>query len=344
MIKNSEVISLFSDILKPHIQGEGGLKLLALKEFLEKHNISYEYDGKIGLIINKQDNPRLVCVSHMDLITTFSRGAAEGKTFLVKGDLIGGALDNTITNAASLISYLHLLKEGVTDIELLLSEGEEVGLVGMRNYIKTYNQKSKKTFFVNLDVTNDGWGKDVSIEFDKPNFDLIKQFQEIGKGFDLYFTPNRFCDDTDAILDADCNGLSICLPTANIIHSYNSCATLKSLENYSNYLLKILMELKPPKDFNKKAISKSEFAKALEVKKFKELKIDSSNTADYIEEVIGFADKSHHQDILVELIANGTEFYPSDYSDSRSWKDLIENLKECGYLEEFGGMCKFVEP
>ena len=81
-----------------------------------------------------------------------------------------------------------LLSKGISDVELLLSEGEEVGFIGMDGYLKKYSDKSDKTFFVNLDVTNEGFKKYGSIEYDRPNFSMLKQVQGLLKDQKMFFT------------------------------------------------------------------------------------------------------------------------------------------------------------
>lgn len=238
MPQREKILETFGLFCQPYKDEKGGPKLEAVSNFLE--NISKEWVPGIGLIVNKQENPKKVVVSHMDLIKTFRKGFAENKTFeIVDGEVVG-ALDNTITNAVLAEIIIELRDtDALQDIEFLFSEGEEVGMIGMKNYLKAHKQRVEKAFFINLDVTNEGYDKHVSLEYDKPNFSVIKQFQRL-IGEHSHFTGDRVCDDTDAIIRADCHGLSVCLPTSNTIHSYKNKCRIESLSIYKE-ALKILI-------------------------------------------------------------------------------------------------------
>lgn len=248
-ILKEDILELFQEIALPFKDKEGGPKLDKIQEFLANRGLESRYIEGEGLIVNELEKPRSILVSHMDLIKRFQKGFAEGNVFEIitrkKGttQFVQGALDNTITNAIGILVLLELIENGVTDIELFLSEGEEVGFIGMDNYLQNKLEKSKETFFVNLDVTNEGWKKDFSIEYDKPNFAIYKQVRTILNDFNSFYTGDREGDDTDAILRRGCHGFSYCLPTDDNIHSYRNTAYLDSLEPYAEGLYKLLSEL-----------------------------------------------------------------------------------------------------
>jgi len=248
--KTEEIISFFKEISKPFKDREGGPKLEIIQRFLEGQNISSEYIPNIGLIINKQDNPDIVVVSHMDLINKFQKGFENGTICNIDEEFITGALDNTITNAISLLVFKELLLEDNSlNIELFLSEGEEVGLIGMTNYLNEYIEKSKNTFFINLDVTNDGYGTDMSVEYDKPDFNTVKKVQEVLNDLNYHIQGERFCDDMDSINEKKCAGFSFCLPTIKNIHSYKNKAKLESIDNYFYGLKRLILNLKKEENY-----------------------------------------------------------------------------------------------
>jgi hypothetical protein len=265
--KTRSIISLFAEIAKPFKDNEGGPKLDAIQAWLNSRNISNEYIPGIGKIVNKVDNPRLILVSHIDLIRKFQKGFEAGNTHEIVNSkkevpMIKGALDNTITNSVALLAIEDLIKNGITDIELLLTEGEEVGLIGMRKYLEVFSEKSANAFFVNLDVTNEGWKKNSSVEYDKPSFSMLKQLQAILSDHNAYFTHNRVCDDVDAINRSGCSGFSYCLPTKDLIHSYDNKAYIHTLEGYLEGLISLLTKIELKEDMNI-TFSSWHFSKAL---------------------------------------------------------------------------------
>jgi len=78
----------------------------AITEWLDKHNLSYEYENGIGLIINKQKDPKNIIVSHIDLIPSFRKAFKKNdeRKFRETKNHIYGALDNTLTNALALLA------------------------------------------------------------------------------------------------------------------------------------------------------------------------------------------------------------------------------------------------
>lgn len=270
----NNIISLFSLIAKPFKDKEGGEKQVEIQNWLNQKGIRNEYIPGIGKIVNQLENPRIILVSHMDLIRKFQKGFAEGETHILqrtkKGNIhIKGALDNTITNAVALLALEYLLQQGIEDVELVLTEGEEVGMKGMDAYIKAYKDKAKNAFFINLDVTNEGWKLHSSVEYDKPSFHMLKQVQKHLKEHKAFYTGNRVCDDTDAVNDNGCFGFSFCLPTKDLIHSYENKACVYSLEGYFNGLVSLLINLELHENMNK-TFSRFHFSKALEMESFEE--------------------------------------------------------------------------
>jgi len=271
---NKAIITLFEEIAKPFKDKEGGPKLDAIQEWLNKRNISNEYIPGIGKIVNQIDNPRIILVSHIDLIRKFQKGFADGITHEIiiskKGnEIIKGALDNTITNAVALLALESILKSGITDIELVLTEGEEVGCIGMDSYLKSFEEKSKNAFIINLDVTNEGWKQHSSVEYDKPSFNMLKQLQTLLAEHDAFFTVNRVGDDIDAVNSNGCSGFSYCLPTKDLIHSYENKAYVHTLEGYYYGLISLLNQLELFEDM-KDTFSRWDFNKALKSKSFEE--------------------------------------------------------------------------
>lgn len=270
----NKIVKTFINLAKPYENNKknNNFKLEYIQSFFSSKNIPFEYIPGQGLIVNKQEKPRLVCVSHIDLINLFnlefctknneediafndlidsmcleeSSISVEGICVIHNG-FISGALDNTITNAVALLVCEELISNGINDIEFFFSEMEEIGLKGMKNYLNSNLKKSKNTFFVNLDVTNEGFHTHISVEFDKTRMRVLKHLVAKLNKEHVYFTGQRFCDDIDAVIASNCNGLSFCLPTNGNIHSYKNKAKLSSLVPYKEGLYEILSTLK----FNK---------------------------------------------------------------------------------------------
>ncbi len=252
MFKKEEIIELFKSIALPFKDFEGGPKLDKIIEICGKMNIPCEYIKDKGLFINKCKKPKIMIISHIDLIGKFRKGFAENKICEIidsndpdnksKKELIIGGLDNTITNAVGILVIKELLKNH-SDITLFLSIGEEVGSTGVKNYLKA-KKNASNTFYINLDVTNEGWNKNGSVEYDKPNFYILNQLKEILKDNNIFFTGERVGDDIDAVNRFDCQGFSYCLPTKDTIHSYKNKAITDTLVPYAEALYKMVNELK----------------------------------------------------------------------------------------------------
>jgi hypothetical protein len=237
------LIQCFDAICLPFSEGTGD-KEDKFFELLDGHGI--EYVEKIGMIIPTVDGsePKKVVVSHMDLIPLFNKGFKNGRKYTFSKDekdefLLVGALDNTITNAFLILAILELREQGLAqDVEFVFTEGEEIDFLGMKEYLRT---KSKKPFFINLDVTNDNWKKYSSIEYDYPSFHICKQ---IKKGLQKPgFQKDRVGDDFDAIKAVGGKGFSYCLPTDRNIHSYKNTTHLSKLEPYYEGLKFLITEL-----------------------------------------------------------------------------------------------------
>jgi hypothetical protein len=240
------IIQTFHNISKPFVDTKGGPKLEAILNELESSDFKKEFIPEVGLIVNQQDNPRLIIVSHMDLIPLFNRffetGQVEKELPLEDSSIfITGALDNTLTNAV-LIELIKNIKS--SDIEFVFSEGEERGMTGMRNYMNLFPEKTN-SFFINLDVTNDNWGSDISVEYDRPDKEIEEQTREILQELSFEIQNFRFCDDMDAILFGGGKGYSYCIPTKNIIHSLDSTVKKSSIEPYYEGLKRLAEGLNP---------------------------------------------------------------------------------------------------
>jgi len=239
-----QILELFQEIGKPTVDGKFGEKEEAITAWLDKENIKHEYIPGIGLIVNKQKNPKNIVVSHMDLIKPFQKRFEKNEVFVLDKPYIQGALDNTITNAVALLA----LKNSDMKTELVLTEGEESGLIGMTNYLEKFKDKAISCMFINLDVTNEGFGYACSVEYDRPVFEILKSIQISLSEIQSFYTHRRFCDDTDAINAAGANGFSYCLPTEGVIHSFKNRALLNSIEPYFLGLESLMKELSLPEE------------------------------------------------------------------------------------------------
>lgn len=228
----NKIINIFKRICFPFIENTGGPKVKAILSEIETTPYTKEYIRGVGLIVNKQDFPRVIITSHMDLIPLFNKGFKECKTFFEENEILYGALDNTLTNAF----LIQLIKEtSYSDIEFVFSEGEETGMTGIRNYMLMFPEKKISSFFINLDVTNDGSYSYCSVEYDRPDIngildaaEALNNISDIIPHFQFY----RFCDDMDAILSGGGHGFSYCIPTNNVIHSYKSNTDIKNIEPF----------------------------------------------------------------------------------------------------------------
>ena len=315
MMTNETILALFERICKPFKDKKGGPKVDEVQSFFKEHGIESVYVPNQGLFVNKQPSPRLMIMAHMDLIPLFNKrfkGYITDNTvsnekvskdavlkdetdetvtdkvkqpeppFLLydgkKGEtFVRGCLDNTICNAVAMLVFLELYKDGMQDLQLFLSEGEEVGSVGADNYFKEASKDGllDNTFIINMDVTNEFWGSDVSLEYDRPNFQMIKQIQKIltDNGIKVGVTGDRVCDDCDSINDFDLSGSSLCIPTKGTIHSYKNKLKLDTLLPFYNALKLILTKVDYSIDF-KANISKWSVDEIDKYETFEEMKKD----------------------------------------------------------------------
>lgn len=238
----TKIIDTFEKIAKPFNKGFGEKEQTFVDIIKEElPDAKFQYVEGQGLIVYEEEPFQKVFVSHLDLVYPFMKGFADGKTHTLTEDRMYGGLDNTITNACLLLAMIELRKSGkAKNVRFLFTEGEESGLTGMRNYM-VLTEGSRDVFYVNLDVTNDNWESNASIEFDKPNRSICHQiFKNIP---DVGFTTYRFTDDNSAILGCGGQGLSYCIPTEEYCHTYNSNLLIKTLEPYYNGLIYLIDEL-----------------------------------------------------------------------------------------------------
>jgi len=313
----NEIIELFEELTtthKPYMSEGLSNKLEAIKNSLDIIGVTYEYDLKMGLIVNKQKNPTKVVVSHMDLIPLFENGFKEERCFKLTDQCIVGALDNTITNAVLLKVIEQLSKEdNLNNIEFLFSEAEEIGFYGVDNYLKEHRDRFKGTFFINLDVTNEGYKQDASIEYDACNFENLKKIQNI-KNQDFFYTMDRVGDDMCSILRNGFHGLSYCLPTKGNIHSYKNKARLDSIEPYYRGLLEIINLDINSHDKNvdfyqfKKALKVDKISKLSKRPKFEEYISNVSEEADFNNSFTGVSNREKHNSTNEENVKKTDKF------------------------------------
>ena len=221
----TDILTVFKNISYTFNEGLGIKEAIILK-CLELTDIPANYRENIGIVVPALKDRKIVVSSHIDLIPSFNKGFEKGRepySLEKEGKIVQGALDNTITNAVALI--LALKKES-PNVEYVFTEGEEIGLLGMAEYIK--QEFDEKVFYINLDVTNEAWGKNASIEYDRPSFEICQQLKDKNFGF----TTHRECDDFDIVVRAKGNGFSYCLPTRGYIHSWKNEAKTKTLLPY----------------------------------------------------------------------------------------------------------------
>jgi len=343
----SKIIETFKELALVYEDKKGGPKLDILSEKLDKLNIPYEWTPGIGLIVNKQENPKKVIVSHMDLIRKFRIGFGNSEICSVKKETIVGALDNTITNAVLLLVIEDLQKSNKLEgVEFLFSEGEEVGFIGMNGYFKEHKKRSGKAFFINLDVTNEGYKQSASVEYDACNFDCLKAIQKIESDldYDFFYTGNRVCDDMDSVITNGSHGLSYCLPTKENIHSYKNKARLSSLVPYYEGLLSLIIDLKEEVSLDiSKNVNSWSFNSALEAAEFKDISTQSSNSwnspSSYVNDFFDTEDKLTKKETVLEnlefILFSDTIFYQDILNDSICDKKVFFDLVEYSVKLDF---------
>jgi hypothetical protein len=234
-----DIIDIFDVIAKPFMEDEIETKTEVMLQLIESYGYEATRVDKIGIVIKaKAKKIKHILISHMDLIPLFHKGFIQGnKLDVIDGEVIG-AHDNTMTNAV----ILKLLKDKLIDdnIEILFSFGEEKGMHGVRNYFLK-NKKHKDVGVINLDVTNEAYGKSaISFEYDKPNSESFLKLVDFTNDFSGKICFDRVCDDIDAVHESKSNGLSVCLPVDGTIHSYKSKCPIEDIEDYTNVLCELL--------------------------------------------------------------------------------------------------------
>ena len=252
-IKEKDIIKLFDILCLPFNDGNGYKEKLFLQIY-KLLGIDASYEKGIGVVVPAKKDKKRVVVSHMDLIPSFNKGFKDSKKYAIEENKLIGALDNTITNAVAMIVSYHTSSE---DTEFVFTEGEETGFFGMKEYMK--QKHFDDLFYINMDVTNDSWKYNASIEYDEPCWEICCQ---INKNIEAGFTKDRVCDDLDVVVDNNGYGLSYCLPTKKTIHSWNNYTLIEKLEPYLNGLFFLVESLDLSiKDKNIKEISISKALK-----------------------------------------------------------------------------------
>ncbi len=237
--KEQKIIEIFGYLCQTFDNGKGQ-KEANLLEILKEHNPIYVEN--VGIIVPSITETRIVCSSHIDLISSFQKGFLNDKKFnlLIQKEVksVVGALDNTITNAILVLVIDKLRKKGLAqDVEFVFTEGEETDMHGMDNYMK---EKGIVPFYVNLDVTNDNYKFCGSVEYDKPSWSVCKQIKNKIK---VGLTTERVDDDLDVVMKRNGRGFSYCLPTLNTIHSYKNSTPVDKLIPYMDGLEFLLSDL-----------------------------------------------------------------------------------------------------
>jgi len=236
LISNLDIVALFSRLNLPYVDRDGGQKLPQMLKELETVTYTKTFTPGLGLVVNKQENPRMVIMSHMDLVTPFNRGFENKRSYELYEKTLTGALDNTITNTMLILLIRELESLGIHDIEYVFSEGEESGLWGCTEYMKQNKDHAENALFINLDVTHDGFGTCGSIEFDSPLKselkDICAALVPLHKSYHIQNV--RDFDDMNAILRYGGKGFGYCLPTEGNMHSFaNSCDFFKLYDYYT---------------------------------------------------------------------------------------------------------------
>jgi len=236
------VIKVFDSISAPFNEGFGLKEDIILKVF-ELAGIEAKYEVGMGILVPARKDTQISVVSHIDLMPTFNKGFAAGKSYKIgtildkKGnsvETLTGALDNTLTNA---VAIMNALTNTNPNVEFIFTEGEETNFCGIKSY--TRNRHDKQIFYINMDVTHEAWNNHISVEFDKPNWYICRQIKDT---FNAGFTDDRECDDLDIIMEHTKKGFSYCVPTKKNIHSWANFTKTENLEPYLNGLKWLLNE------------------------------------------------------------------------------------------------------
>lgn len=241
-------LKTFSSIAKPFYKGNpdySNSKENIVLELLKDFNASYVQG--VGIIVPAVLPVTKVIISHIDLVGVFQHGFQEDRVFEIKNiqdeDFLYGALDNTITNSFLINAIKELRNKGLAkDVEFVFTEGEETGFTGIREYMKNHFNRNRNPFCINLDVTNDNWDFNASIEFDRPDINICVQIEKALPG-KCGFTHRRFPDDTGGVLQGGGNGFSYCIPTQNYCHTYDSRTLVSNIVPYYDGLLYLISDL-----------------------------------------------------------------------------------------------------
>jgi len=234
-----KMIERFNQIALPHRTFE---KQQAIMDVLVAHKPEF-IEGQGIIVKGKSGNNSVtkVIVSHFDLVHPFEKGFPEETIFTREHEgheVISGALDNTLTNAM-LIN--EVLENGLPDDTwLFFTDGEESGMWGMGDFMRTIRDDLDKYFFINLDVTSDNWDNMTSVEYDFPNRGISVQIDD---AITAGFTTMRFADDMSPIRHAGGDGFSYCIPTKACCHSYGTNTTVPHFEAYKEGLTFMVQEL-----------------------------------------------------------------------------------------------------
>lgn len=337
-MKKEKILELFTTLCKGYKDEDpNSPKLLAIQDWMKERGMTYNYIPDVGLFsnIDIHNPPKIIIMAHIDLIPLFSKGFENNRMPVITDTHVIGGLDNTICNAVALLVFEELIKRSVTNVGLFLSEGEEVGCDGARNFLRYTRKFLQNTFFVNLDVTNEGYGLSGSFEYDEPNpaicRQLVNQFKDT-----MFYTQERVCDDTDMVNAAELNGFSYCLPTKDNIHSYKNKAKLKSLEPYAEGLLWLAQHL------DTQCIQMPiEFLDAKEINFAQKKKFRDKTTLDLFDELIEEQARWRERQKRLEELKN-----ESSYSKSKTKKKppyIIASVdpEDYSYIDKHGN-CVYV--
>jgi hypothetical protein len=325
--KYIEIISLFKSISKQKEDNMFSEKDLSISEFLMKNKIKFDYISDIGFIINPVDKPKNIFVSHIDLIPKFNKGFQLKNTFIESDNYIEGALDNTLTNAIVLVAIKDLIKKGFVDTEIILSENEETDSSGIENYLKKYSNKADQSIFINLDITNECFEKDASIEFDMPNFETVFLLNKILKNVNIEFTSKRELDDTDKLLEYNKIAYTHGLPSIGNIHSYKNKVLKRSILPYFYSIIEIAINLSKPKKIN--SFNGFYLNKSLKYSSFKKF---------YKKEIV-FKDSNVDKNRVQNNFTMNSFSESTDYFYSLMFSFFIDTL----YVEDIKGVKKFLK-
>jgi len=354
-----EILKIFKEIALPCEADniKTPLKENKIIELLKSKYPQIKYNKETGILIpaKTKNSKKLIITSHYDLIPSFNKGFKNQRApFTLNENKIKGALDNTITNAV--LIYLLLNFNMPENVEIIFTNMEEIGCIGMRNYLLKIEKENiekeklkKDLFFINLDVTNECWKEKVSLEMDYPIYEIIHFLKDEIKGM----TTEREGDDLCEVIEFGYKGFSFCLPTKKTIHSWKNRTTTEHLYQYTEKLLFLIqnsdkiLELSQNETFNYLSIDdilklKKEEAIKQEEEKEKQHKTLNQYYYDY-----GFYDYEEFDETEIEKI-NQIEKYIDDvnnelyacFSDEipeEKFEMLLDELNNILYDSIFSG-------